>query len=132
MKYFSRMDDIKKWYTTESALYYTGGDKRWLRDKIRWQRLVGPEDSNNLIFGIAELDPGETHLLHKHSDAAELYLVLEGEGLFRVNDEERFCEKGHCIYSPPGASHRVHNNGDQKLVIFFAYDRPWYNTELEE
>ena len=87
MKRVARVEDIREWLDCEKALYYTGGDKRWLRDGIMWQRLIGPEDSKDLIFGVARLDPGQIHLLHHHEGASELYYVLEGSGRFTLDEE---------------------------------------------
>ena len=132
MQYFKHVDEIKDWNDTEKALYYTGGNKRWLKDKLIWQRLFGPEESDDLIFGIAKLPPGEGHLLHHHDDAPELYFILEGRGIFAVNDETRECDPGTGIYMPARSKHSVKNTGDEMLVFFFAYDRPHYETTLDE
>ncbi|MBW1714038.1 MAG: cupin domain-containing protein [Deltaproteobacteria bacterium] len=131
MKYFRHAGEITDWMDTRKAVYYTGGDERWLADKLKWQRLFGPSESEDLIFGIAKLPPGEIHLPHHHPDAPELYYVLEGQGLFRVAGEEKECGPGSGIYMPAGASHSVWNNGTEELVFFFAYDRPFYQTVLD-
>jgi oxalate decarboxylase/phosphoglucose isomerase-like protein (cupin superfamily) len=132
MKRVARVEDIKEWFDCEKAVYYTGGDKRWLRDKIVWQRLIGPEDSKDLIFGIAKLDPGQIHLLHHHEGASELYYVLKGMGKFTVDEEVVDGSPGTGIYMPPGSKHRIENNGEQTLELFFAYNFPQYNTILDE
>jgi mannose-6-phosphate isomerase-like protein (cupin superfamily) len=131
MKYFKHVDEIEDWMDMEKAVYYTGGDRRWLADKLIWQRLFGPDDTDDLIFGIAKLAPGEEHILHHHEDAPELYFVLEGRGLFTVNEEVRDCSPGTGIYMPAGATHSVRNTGEEMLVFFFAYDRPYYKTTLD-
>lgn len=131
MKYFKHVDEITEWMDTEKAAYYTGGDKRWLADKLKWQRLFGPSDSDDLIFGIAKLPPGEIHLPHYHPDASELYYVLAGYGLFTVAKEEKECGPGSGIYMPAGARHSVRNHGFEELIFFFAYDRPYYQTFLD-
>ena len=132
MKYFKHVDQIEDWMDTEKAIYYTGGDKRWLRDKLVWQRLFGPDESDDLIFGIAKLPPGEVHLLHHHEDAPELYYVLKGHGIFTVDEESQDCTPGMGIYMPAGSKHSIKNTGDGTLVFFFAYDRPHYKTRLDE
>lgn len=131
MNYFKHVDKIDDWMDMEKAVYYTGGDKRWLRDKLVWQRLFGPDDTDDLIFGIAKLPPGEEHILHHHDDAPELYYVLEGHGLFTVDDQERDCPSGTGIYIPAGSRHSVKNTGGKTLIFFFAYDRPEYRTTLD-
>ena len=132
MKRWGRVEEITNWYDMENATYYHGGDERWLIDKLRWQRIVGPDDSEDLIFGVGELDPGEFHLLHYHEDAAECYFVLEGQGKFRVDDEVIDGTPGTGIYMPAGSKHAILNDSDKKLVFFFAYPKPWYKTTLIE
>jgi oxalate decarboxylase/phosphoglucose isomerase-like protein (cupin superfamily) len=132
MKRVARVQDIQEWLNCEKATYYTGGDKRWLCDGIIWQRLIGPEDSKDLIFGIAKLDPAQIHLLHHHEGASELYYVLEGSGKFTLDDEIISGNPGTGIYMPPGTKHRIENDGDKTLVFFFAYNLPYYSTILDE
>ena len=134
MKRLGRVEDIKDWINcrSERALYYTGGDKRWFKDGTEWQRLIGPEDSEDLIFGIAKLKPGDIHLLHHHSDAAELYYILEGKGKFTVDDEVFDGYPGTGVYMSAGAKHKIENDGHQILVFFFSFNRPRYTTVLDE
>ena len=132
VKRVARVEDIREWLDCEKALYYNGGDKRWLRDGIMWKRLIGPEDSKDLIFGIAKLDPGQIHLLHHHEGASELYYVLEGNGKFTLDEEIINGTPGAGIYMPPGTKHRIENDGDKTLVFFFAYNLPYYSTILDE
>lgn len=132
MKIWERRQDIKEWWTMENATFYHGGDKRWLPDKIRWHRLIGRNDSDDLIFGIAELDAGEYHLLHYHEDASECYYVLEGRSWFRVDDEVIDGTPGTGIMMRPGAKHAILNDSDEKLVFFFAFPKPHYETILVE
>ena len=132
MKHVTRIQDIKEWINTEKATYYTGGDKRWLKDGLEWNRLIDPEVSDDLIFGVAKLEPGEVHLLHHHDNAAELYYVSEGSGKFTLDDEIVNGTPGTVIYIPTDVKHRIENDGSQTLVIFFVYNRPVYSTILDE
>ena len=35
-------------------------------------------------------------------------------------------------FRPAGSKHAILNDGDKKLVFFFAYPKPWYKTTLLE
>jgi len=131
-KRWARVEDIEAWLDCEKAIYYTGGDKHWLRDGLKWQRLIGPDDSDDLIFGIGKLDPGQIHLLHHHEDAPELYFVLDGRGKFTVDGEVVEGTPGTGIYIPTGSKHRIVNDGQGTLVFFFAYPQPHFKTTLDE
>jgi oxalate decarboxylase/phosphoglucose isomerase-like protein (cupin superfamily) len=132
MNYVARVQEIREWLRMEKARYYTGGDKRWLRDGLEWHRLIDPDVSDDLIFGVARLEMGQVHLLHHHDNAAELYYVLEGTGLFTLDDETIDGTPGTVIYISVGAKHRIENNGCQTLMFFFVYNQPHYTTILDE
>lgn len=132
MKRVARIQDIQEWLNCEKANYYTGGDKRWLRDGLEWHRLIDPEVSKDLILGVARLEPGQVHLLHHHDNAAELYYVSEGTGKFTLDDEIVNGTPGTVIYIPTGTRHRIENDGNQTLMILFVYNRPDYTTILDE
>ena len=81
MTYFSNIRDVEDWDYCDT----------YPRDKCRFKYLISQEanDSKDLSCGIAELDPGEVHLLHYHPKEAELYYVLSGYAKVRVENEER-------------------------------------------
>ncbi len=51
-----------------------------------------------------------------------MYVVLEGEGTFRVGDEEAALEAGQAVMAAAGEVHGVANEGPDRLVclVFLA------------
>lgn len=92
-------------------------------DRGRFKLLVD-ENTKDLYYGVYELDPGEQHALHHHTDVAEFYYVMEGKATIRVNDEEKEVGPGTGIYMPVDAKHSIRNTGDEVLRVFWGYDRP--------
>jgi len=131
MKFVGRIQDIQEWLTPGKAHYYSKGDERWLEDGLRFHRIVGPQNSEDLVFGVAKLEPGEVHLLHHHDDASELYYVVEGEGKFTLDDDIVNGVPGTVIYMTAGVKHKIENEGTETLMIFFMYPRPDYTTTLD-
>jgi mannose-6-phosphate isomerase-like protein (cupin superfamily) len=59
---------------------------------------------------------------HVHSDQDKVYLVLEGQGLFKVGTEERVLGPGQGTMAPAGEEHGVrnHTNARLKVLVFVA------------
>ncbi|MDO5376369.1 cupin domain-containing protein [Staphylococcus rostri] len=70
--------------------------------------------------------PGQFLKAHKHADADDVWIVLEGEGEFTTNNgEKRTIAKGDIIVSYPGDIHGVYNNGTENFVMLgFATPMP--------
>jgi quercetin dioxygenase-like cupin family protein len=68
------------------------------------------------------LEPGQSQAPHTHDASDKIYVVLEGEGTFRVGADERSIEAGHAVLAPAGAVHGVMNEGPDRLVclVFMA------------
>lgn len=65
------------------------------------------------------LEPGKTAFpMHNHHVTAEMFVVLEGEGTYRVGDDNYPVRQGDVIAAPPGGpetAHQISNSGDKAL-----------------
>ena len=68
------------------------------------------------------LEPGQSQSPHAHDGSDKIYVVMEGEGTFRVGDEEEALEAGQAVLAPSGQIHGVVNEGPDRLVclVFMA------------
>jgi mannose-6-phosphate isomerase-like protein (cupin superfamily) len=66
--------------------------------------------------------PGFGPPLHRHSDAAEAFYVLEGEYLVHIEDRQQLCPPGTFVYIPRAVSHtfRVVSAGSGKKLNLFS------------
>jgi mannose-6-phosphate isomerase-like protein (cupin superfamily) len=70
-------------------------------------------------------EPGQEQSPHTHDGQDKVYCVLEGQGLFKVGDEERELGPGEVALAPAGQSHGVFNRGQQRLVaLVFVAPKP--------
>jgi mannose-6-phosphate isomerase-like protein (cupin superfamily) len=72
----------------------------------------------------AALGPGERSLRHRLS-VSEVYYILEGEGLMRIEGEEESVSAGDVVYIPPHATQCIHNAGDVVLRFLCIVDPAW-------
>lgn len=90
---------------------------------IAWKTLIsgGVTRSESLTLGVARIPPGKALDDHSHRQA-EVYLVLEGSGLVRVNSETRPIETGAAVFIPGGAIHSCENTGRSNLRVVYVID----------
>jgi quercetin dioxygenase-like cupin family protein len=70
-------------------------------------------------------EPGQEQKGHVHGEQDKIYLVLEGQGTFRVGAEERMLGPGEGTIAPAGEEHGVVNHTDQRLkVLVFVAPNP--------
>jgi uncharacterized cupin superfamily protein len=76
-------------------------------------------------FGInvRVLQPGQPASLYHRENAQEVFLVLDGECVAIVEDEERPLRKGDLLYMPPGTAHVLVGAGDRPSSILMAGTR---------
>ena len=73
---------------------------------VRWRTLVNghADDPKDLVFGIAEFEPGGTLLPHRHRQA-EVYFGLEGDGIVTIEGVEHRIAPGVVVYVPGEMEH---------------------------
>ena len=56
---------------------------------------------------VIQQHPGEGNRKHMHSDAAENWVILDGEWEWWIEGETRKVQKGDFIYVPPNTWHKI-------------------------
>lgn len=88
--------------------------------RLTWTTLLssGLTASEKLTAGIATCPPSVGFLGHHRHEQAELYFILEGEGLMKVEQ----VEKGGVIFIPGNAEHGISNlSGEKDLVWLYCF-----------
>jgi len=73
--------------------------------------------SERVLVGLNAFEPGQEHPLHAHSGMDKLYHVIEGEGLFLLDDKEIPMHTGLLLVAPDGVPHGIRNNTDKRLAV---------------
>jgi mannose-6-phosphate isomerase-like protein (cupin superfamily) len=83
------------------------------------RELASPTNSPLTRHSLAEIrhPPGTASQEHYHTEAEEVYFVLEGQGGVRVDGQTRTIGPGDVVVIVPGQRHGVWQEGDGDLVL---------------
>ncbi len=85
----------------------------------------GQFGSTRMAITMVHGEPGSEQPMHSHPEAEQVYVVVAGTGLMRVNDEEQEVSPGTLVFIPPGAEHSIRNTGSVSLVYVSATSPPF-------
>jgi uncharacterized cupin superfamily protein len=68
-------------------------------------RFEGETEFPHFGINVRVLEPGEPNCLYHHENLQEAFLVLGGECIAIVEEEERPMRKGDFLHAPPGTNH---------------------------
>ena len=62
--------------------------------------------------------PGQTLSKHTHNNADDIWIILQGKGVFYPEPErETAFHAGQVIVNPKGECHGAYNNGEEDIVF---------------
>ena len=92
------------------------------------RRLFFREQSQlDVRFDVWELPPGASEGCHTHAgDGAleEIYYVLAGQGMMRIESDEVTLAPGDAVLVPPGVDHGLFNTGPEPLRLVLLFGKP--------
>ncbi len=83
--------------------------------------MVGEESgATQISSGITTFAPGCSNTTHFHN-AEESVIVIEGQGIMVIGDEEHQVNPNDAAFITPGTHHRIINTGDGPFRIAWSY-----------
>lgn len=81
---------------------------------------------NGIGYSFAQftLEPGKRSLLHK-LQSSEIYYILEGNAVLKVNDESHQLQKDDSVYVPPMSEQYIENIGSTDLRFLCIVEPAW-------
>jgi quercetin dioxygenase-like cupin family protein len=76
--------------------------------------------SNNLGLGTQQVTVGAGIPVHRHLQMEEAFYVLEGSGIFTLNDAQHPFEKGATIFIPRNSWHGFTNPDHELLLLWIV------------
>lgn len=94
------------------------------RGFVRWKTLISADrtDTVGLTCGVAELPVGSSRTVNLHRHAPiELYYILQGEGLLRIDGMDYEVSTGSTAFIPANSSHGLVNTGSSVLRLLYVF-----------
>lgn len=74
-------------------------------------------DSDKMLLDQYCLEPGQAQRVHSHSHQDKVYVVLAGQAMFTVGDEEELLAEGMAVIARAGVPHGVRNDSVNRVVL---------------
>lgn len=89
----------------------------------------GQFGSARMAITLVEGGPGSEQPMHSHPEAEQVYVIVAGNGVMRVDDEDQEAGPGTLVFIPPGAKHAIRNVGGNTLTYVSATSPPFRMPE---
>jgi len=106
---------------------FKAGDDSFLKE------LLHPDKAQlNIHFSLAHatVKPAQKTLPHRLK-TAEVYFILEGEGIMYIDDESAEVSAGQAVYIPPNTIQCIFNTGSKDLTFLCIVDPAWQQEDEE-
>lgn len=77
----------------------------------------------NLTISLTELNQQKSTTGHSHSEADEVYVFIEGEGVIEISGETSAAKSGDIFLVPAGDFHKVYNKSDRTLSFLTIFEK---------
>lgn len=103
-----------------------------LSESSRWFEVLHTTDLSQTA--VMNLDPGQSsgEDEESHPESDQILLVIEGQVLGQVADEQARLIAGDVVVIPAGVTHRFENTGPERARTFSVYAPPAYPSGTKE
>ncbi|MFO0704144.1 MAG: cupin domain-containing protein [Patescibacteria group bacterium] len=86
---------------------------------ILFREVFGKSDFVSKLNHVHEtiIHPHSTIGYHKNTGNEEIYYIISGEGVMKIDDEEHMVRPGDATIVHGGSSHGLQNNSDKEMKI---------------
>jgi len=97
-------------------------DARWMRSEVagQWSDFEPPDGFGAYGIGVHVLQPGQPNGKYHAENVQEDFLVLTGECILIVEDEERHLKAWDFFHCAPGTHHIIVGAGEGPCAILMA------------
>ncbi|MBX3001028.1 MAG: cupin domain-containing protein [Caldilineaceae bacterium] len=83
-----------------------------------------------LKAAVIYMPPGSEGEWHVHENSHELFDVVEGEGIFCIEDREFIGAPGKSVLVPAGVRHKLHNRSQQRWTVRVTFQERIYPRHI--
>jgi len=80
------------------------------------------EESGKTYYG-SLITPNKSITPHYHNEGDELYFIIKGHGIMRIDEQEFSVSDGDFFIVPAKAVHQLINTSDEEMLAVFACDK---------
>ncbi|KAJ5622732.1 hypothetical protein N7528_005964 [Penicillium herquei] len=90
---------------------------------VTWHTVLSHPDTptSDMSAGIGHCAPGNGHLCQHRHEQAEIYHILEGDGMMKIDGASYEVTKGSTIFIPGNSEHGIVNVGSAELRWFYVF-----------
>jgi quercetin dioxygenase-like cupin family protein len=96
-------------------------DEGWVDMQVQFLVDKHAAGSEDFLLGWTVLPPGARHDRHRHLEADEFFIVLQGSGMIYTDQGREVSEKGDVVFTPRGHWHGFDNTGDEDVVLVWGW-----------
>jgi len=96
-------------------------DEGWVDMQVQFLVDKHAAGSDEFVLGWTVLPPGARHDRHRHHEADEFFIVLQGSGMVYTDQESEPAGKGDVVFTPRGHWHGFDNTGDEDVVLVWGW-----------
>tara|TARA_Y100001960_G_C14500935_1_gene741544 strand:- start:1 stop:348 length:348 start_codon:yes stop_codon:yes gene_type:complete len=96
--------------------------------KKPWGSFEILDQGDNFTLKKLRVIPGGKLSLQRHKHRSEHWIIAQGIAEITLDDKLSILKENQRIFIPKGSKHRIHNKGDQELIIIEL----WYGHILDE
>ena len=102
------------------------------RDGIRSYLLVAESTTGakHITTTLVEMNHGGLQKPHSH-ETEQCYIIIEGQGLMRVDDDKQIVNAGDTIFIPSNSLHGLENTG-KGVLKYLSAGSPVFGCEKEK
>lgn len=96
-------------------------EEGWVEMQVQFLVDQAGAGSEHFLLGRTVLPPGARHDRHRHSNADEFFVVMEGHGEIYTDAGREPCSTGDVIFTPRGHWHGFDNTGEDDVVLIWGW-----------
>lgn len=96
-------------------------DEGWVDMRVQFLIDKHAAGSEDFLLGWTVLPPGARHDRHRHHQADEFFIVLQGSGFVYTNEGREPAAKSDVIFTPRGHWHGFDNTGEEDVVLVWGW-----------
>jgi mannose-6-phosphate isomerase-like protein (cupin superfamily) len=113
----------------EDCEEFLSGDETMIRELLS-PVMSGVDVGYSLAH--ATLAPGRSTLLHRLKTSTEVYYIMSGTGLMRIDDERSLVRPGDSVFIPASSVQTITNTSEKDDLVFLCIVEPAWQESDEE